>query len=98
MNKEVIQMAEERIFLEADGLKIEGLFEDLQGEKGVVISHPHPLYGGSMHNNVVKAVAQVYKEQGYSTLGSTSGAWDSAKGIMTTATGKRKMSTQRSGT
>jgi len=61
-------MAEERIFLEADGLKIEGLFENLEVEKGVVISHPHPLYGGSMHNNVVKAVAQAYREQGYSTL------------------------------
>jgi uncharacterized protein len=62
------EMAEERIFLEADGLKIEGLFDDFQGEKGVVISHPHPLYGGSMHNNVVKAVANAYREQGYSTL------------------------------
>jgi len=61
-------MGEERIFFDAEGLKIEGLFENLGGEKGVVISHPHPLYGGSMHNNVVKAVAQVYKEQGYSTL------------------------------
>jgi len=61
-------MGEERIFFEAEGRKIEGLFENLGGEKGVVISHPHPLYGGSMHNNVVKAVAQVYKEQGYSTL------------------------------
>jgi alpha/beta superfamily hydrolase len=61
-------MAEERIFLEADGLKIEGLFEDLEGEMGVVISHPHPLYGGSMHNNVVKAVAHAYREQEYSTL------------------------------
>jgi len=61
-------MGEERIFLEAEGLKIEGLFENLGGEKGVVISHPHPLYGGSMHNNVVKAVAQAYREQGYSTL------------------------------
>jgi len=61
-------MAEERILLEAEGLKIEGLLEKLEGEKGVVVSHPHPLYGGSMHNNVVKAVAQAYKEQGYSTL------------------------------
>jgi hypothetical protein len=68
MNKEGIQMAEERILLEAEGLKIEGLLEKLEGEKGVVVSHPHPLYGGSMHNNVVKAVAQAYKEQGYSTL------------------------------
>jgi uncharacterized protein len=61
-------MAEERIFLKGDGLKIEGMLEDLPGEKGVVISHPHPLYGGSMHNNVVKVVAQAYRGQGCSTL------------------------------
>jgi uncharacterized protein len=61
-------MAEKRLLFEADGLKLEGLFEELPGEKGVVITHPHPLYGGSMHNNVVKAVAQAYREQGYSTL------------------------------
>jgi len=61
-------MGEERIFVEAEGLKIEGLIENLGGERGVVISHPHPLYGGSMHNNVVKAVAHAYQEEGYSTL------------------------------
>ena len=61
-------MAEERIFFKADGLKLEGMLADFPNDKGVVISHPHPLYGGSMHNNVVKAVAQAYKEQGYSTL------------------------------
>ena len=61
-------MGEERIFFEAEGLKIEGLFENLGEEKGVVVSHPHPLYGGSMHNNVVKAVAHAYQEEGYSTL------------------------------
>jgi alpha/beta superfamily hydrolase len=65
---EVKPMAEKRVLFEADGLKLEGLFEELPGEKGVVITHPHPLYGGSMHNNVVKAVAQAYREQGYSTL------------------------------
>jgi alpha/beta superfamily hydrolase len=61
-------MAEERIFFEANGLKIEGMLADSRGDKGVVISHPHPLYGGSMHNNVVKAVAHAYQEEGYSTL------------------------------
>ena len=61
-------MGEERIFFEAEGLKIEGLFENLGEEKGVVVSHPHPLYGGSMHNNVVKAVAHAYQEEEYSTL------------------------------
>jgi uncharacterized protein len=61
-------MAEERIFFEAKGLKLEGLLADAPGDKGVVISHPHPVYGGSMHNNVVKALAHAYQEEEYSTL------------------------------
>jgi alpha/beta superfamily hydrolase len=61
-------MAEKRIFFEAEGLKIEGILEDLPAEKGLVVSHPHPLYGGTMHNNVVRAVVHAYQEEGYSTL------------------------------
>ena len=61
-------MAEERIFFKADGLKLEGMLADFHNDKGVVISHPHPLYGGSMHNNVVKAVAHAYQEEEFSTL------------------------------
>jgi len=61
-------MAEERVIFEADGVKIEGMLADLPGDKGVVISHPHPLYGGNMHNNVVRAVARAYQVEGYTTL------------------------------
>ena len=61
-------MAEERVFFESEGLKIEGMMEEVQGEKGVVLSHPHPLYGGTMHNNVVRAFAHAYQDAGYSTL------------------------------
>jgi alpha/beta superfamily hydrolase len=61
-------MAEKRIYFEADGVKLEGIFAESRGDQGVVISHPHPLYGGTMHNNVVRAVAHAYQEEGYSTL------------------------------
>ena len=61
-------MAEERISLDSGGLRIEGLLHSLPGEDGVVISHPHSLYGGTMHNNVVRAVAHAYQEEGYTTL------------------------------
>jgi hypothetical protein len=65
---EVIRVVEKRILIEAKGLKLEGMLADSPGDKGVVISHPHPLYGGTMHNNVVKAVAHAYQEEEYSTL------------------------------
>ena len=61
-------MAEEKIFFESEGQQIEGLLEKLPGDPAVVITHPHPLYGGDMYNNVVEAIAQAYREQSYSTL------------------------------
>jgi uncharacterized protein len=61
-------MAGERIYFEANGVKLEGILADSSDDKGVVISHPHPLYGGTMHNNVVRAVAHAYQEEEYSTL------------------------------
>lgn len=61
-------MSEEKIFFDAEGLKIEGLLEHLPGDRGVVVTHPHPLYGGSMHNDVVETVVRAYREREYSTL------------------------------
>jgi uncharacterized protein len=61
-------MSEERVVFESDGLKLEGLFDNLQTDKGVVVTHPHPQYGGDMHNIVVDAVCQAYKDMGYSTF------------------------------
>ena len=61
-------MAEEHIFIDSGELKIEGFLEDLPGDRGVVVTHPHPLYGGEMRNNVVEALVQAYREKGYSTL------------------------------
>jgi hypothetical protein len=42
------------------GLKLEGIYFDGEWEQAVpavVVCHPHPLYGGSMRNNVTYAVA-----------------------------------------
>jgi alpha/beta superfamily hydrolase len=50
------------------GLTIEGLLERIPGDGGVVITHPHPLYGGNMFNSVVKAISNSYRDKGYSTL------------------------------
>jgi len=82
-----MNMAEEKIFFDSEGLKIEGLLEDLSGEKGVVVTHPHPLYGGEMRNNVVEAIIQAYRADGYSTLrfnfrgvGKSEGSYDDGRG------------------
>lgn len=49
-------------------LNLEGAIHlpDLSGEKlpGVVLCHPHPLYGGDMNNNVLVAVSRVLSERG----------------------------------
>ena len=35
---------------------------------GAVITHPHPLYGGSMNNNVVWTAVRAFGDRGWSTL------------------------------
>lgn len=81
------QMKEERIFFKSRGLNIGGLINDTQGRKGVVVTHPHPLYGGSMDNNVVESMVRAYGEKGYATLrfnfrgvGKSEGAYDNGTG------------------
>ncbi|MFC1867731.1 alpha/beta hydrolase [Thermodesulfobacteriota bacterium] len=61
-------MTEEQVYIDSGRLKIEGLLEDLPGARAVVVTHPHPLYGGDMNNNVVEAVCRVYRKREYSTL------------------------------
>ena len=61
-------MSEEKIFFPSEGLKIEGLLHQSTGEGAVVVTHPHPLYGGNMHNNVVLSIINAYQQSGYTTL------------------------------
>jgi hypothetical protein len=80
-------MAEEPVFFMSGTLQIQGLLQTKPGDKGVVITHPHPLYGGSMHNNVVESLVRVYQQAGYSTLrfnfrgvGGSQGEYDNGQG------------------
>jgi len=61
-------MGEERVLLESMGVKIEALVDLSKGHGAVVVTHPHPLYGGDMYNNVVESIARAYRERGFSTL------------------------------
>ena len=80
-------MSEECVFIDSGNTKIEGLLENLSGREGVVVTHPHPLYGGNMHNNVVDAIVQGYHKKGYSTfrfnfrgVGGSQGVYDNGIG------------------
>ncbi len=58
---------ETRIFFAAGQLKLEGMMSS-GGRLGAVVCHPHPLYGGSMDNNVVHAAAGTLQRSGWTTL------------------------------
>lgn len=47
---------------------LEGLMRTGTTDEGVVITHPHPQYGGDMYNPVVEAIASAYKKAGFTTL------------------------------
>jgi alpha/beta superfamily hydrolase len=61
-------MTEEKVVINSGKNRLEGIMKILPGNRGVVVTHPHSLYGGDMHNNVVEAVCNAYQEKGYSTL------------------------------
>lgn len=60
--------SEERVQFTSQGLVIEGLLGRRPGTRGMIVTHPHPLYGGDMHNDVVAAVTDTYAKAGYTTL------------------------------
>lgn len=64
-------MKEQRVTFKSDSLTLEGLLAgpgDGAPVRGGVVCHPHPLYGGSMYNNVVDAVLNAMWELGWATL------------------------------
>lgn len=56
------------IIFKSGSLNIEGLLQRQPGRFGVVITHPHSLYGGEMYNSVVETICKAYAKKGYSTL------------------------------
>ncbi len=77
----------QKIRFASGGLQLEGLLKVGTADRGMVISHPHPLYGGDMHNPVVAAVAAACESKGWSTLrfnfrgvGGSGGRYDEGSG------------------
>lgn len=78
---------ETSVCFESEKLKIEGRFDGQSRDCAAVITHPHPLYGGNMHNPVVETTARAYREKGFTTLcfnfrgvGQSQGHFDDGRG------------------
>ncbi len=61
-------MQEERQYFMCGEYRLEGLLGQGSSGKGAIITHPHPLYGGDMYNNIVNAIRWAYHRKGYTTL------------------------------
>jgi len=77
----------EKILIQSDNLQIEGLLDRRTTDKGAVISHPHPLYGGNMYAAGVESIVHAYWKKGYTTLrfnfrgvGNSQGLYDNGVG------------------
>ncbi len=83
-------MKEERVTFKSSDLTLEGMIAYPDGagpHRAAVVCHPHPLYGGSMYNNVVDAVLGALHARGFATLrfnfrgvGQSEGEFDNGKG------------------
>ncbi len=61
-------MREEEVLIHGPEVTLEGRFLPGSGSGGAVITHPHPLFGGSMDNNVVWTAARALGGRGWATL------------------------------
>jgi alpha/beta superfamily hydrolase len=55
-------------YFTAAGLRLHGRLARRGDNLAVVVTHPHPLYGGSMANTVVDTIVAAYGRCGYTTL------------------------------
>jgi uncharacterized protein len=61
----------EKLYFSSGALKLEGALESPKGKgpfPAGVVAHPHPNFGGSMHNNVVFALSNALVESGFVSL------------------------------
>ena len=59
---------EEKITFPSGRYRLEGYWQAGTNGKGVAITHPHPLYGGTMNNPVVETIQNAYQQNGHATL------------------------------
>jgi len=81
---------ERAVSFKSDGLVLEGILHlplDVDKGPGVVVCHPHPLYGGSMYNAIVEGLCKSLEASGLVALrfnfrgvGASEGSYDQGVG------------------
>ncbi len=56
---------EKEVYFFSGDYRLEGLLFEGSTDDGVVVTHPHPLYGGDMYNPVVETIVGAYGEKGF---------------------------------
>jgi uncharacterized protein len=77
------------LFLEGPAGRLEALLKEPQQPitRAAIIAHPHPLFGGTMHNKVVYRIAKAFYDAGFASLrfnfrgtGKSEGTHDNGRG------------------
>jgi alpha/beta superfamily hydrolase len=77
------------IFLEGPAGQLEAILKEPNGPvtRAAIVCHPHPLFGGTMHNKVVFRIARAFADAGFAVLrfnfrgaGRSEGTHDSGRG------------------
>lgn len=57
-------------FFEGPAGHIEAILKEPDGpvRRAAIVCHPHPLFGGTMHNKVVYRIARAFQDSGFSVL------------------------------
>lgn len=67
-----LETNDQPITIDSGGLSIEGMLhlpkDSTEKAPGIVICHPHPRYGGDMHNNVVLGMTKRLTRDGFAVL------------------------------
>lgn len=81
---------ETAVIIPNQGIRLQAMLSEASSDRGVVVTHPHPLYGGNMDNPVVIQTVSAFTRKRFTTLrlnfrgtaGST-GMFDNGRGEQT---------------
>ncbi len=59
---------EKSVIVKNQTIRLQGMLGTAKADQGVVITHPHPLYGGNMDNSVVMQLTKSFAKKGFTTL------------------------------